>query len=214
MKFMVNQLEKIETNFLIKTMNKNKFSFFKAPIKNVQPDRSINIEQVYNLIKGDTYKEITNEYRRLLKNNDANAKEFKSSKFDYVTFGGEFSKRSDKNLIKRSNLMVLDIDKQQNVEAIKQQLINDDALNPLLVFISPSGKGLKVAVLMDKEIADKNKAVWNAVNNYLKKHYNSIIQPDSSDNYIDPSGTDISRACFICHDENIFFNTKNNTNDN
>jgi transcriptional regulator of heat shock response len=195
-------------------MEKQKFSFFKAPISNTAPSGSITIEQVYNLIKGDTYKEITNEYRELLEKKDAHASEYKCTKFDYVTFGGEFSKRSDKDLIARSGYMVLDIDKQQNIEAIRQQLINDDKLSPILVFVSPSGNGIKAVVQMDNEISDKSlKDIWNAINNYLKIHYSNIIQPDGKGNYIDPSGTDISRACFLCHDENIFFNNKSIQND-
>lgn len=136
------------------------------------------------------------------------------SQFDYVTFCGTFSKRNDASLITPSGYMVLDIDKQKDVNAIKKELLNDKELEPQLIFTSPSGNGLKVVVDIDVGFINNSTTskkllnVWQAINNYLGCYYNQLIQRDTKGNYIDPSGSDISRACFVCHDTECFINNK------
>ena len=138
-------------------------------------------------------------------------KRFKSSSFDYITSNGTFENRSDEELIELSGLMILDIDHQANVESIKERFANDLVLNPVFMFISPNGDGLKVLLPIDKTIINTGQekamsSVWNAVNEYLKQNYSDIITPDAKGNFADDSGVDLSRACFLSHDPDAYFN--------
>ncbi len=200
------------------TILKGEFSFYNAPITNASPARSITLKDLYSLIVGHRYKGVTEKYRQLLAANQEG--ELKKIYFDYVTFCGTFSSRKNDALIAPSGYIVLDIDKQSNVNAIKERLIADKELDPQLIFISPGGEGLKAVVEYDvEEILSPNNGdglsrLWPAINTYLAANYNDLIRPDARGNYIDPSGKDLSRACFICYDENCFINSKilNNVN--
>ena len=56
------------------------FSFYKKPIKNIIPSKILNLVDAYLLIKGSTYRDVTDKYRRLF--NTIEGKEFKREKFD------------------------------------------------------------------------------------------------------------------------------------
>jgi hypothetical protein len=200
-------------------MNKNtlpQFSFYKAPISNNTPSGIVTLPDLYEAITGEHYAPVTERYRAIEDPREAN--DFKTAKFDYVTFCGVFSKRKDDAIETYSGYIVLDIDKQPNVLPIKERLISDTILDPQLIFISPGSKGLKVVVEYDfagvhhaKESDLKD--IWQVANEYLRQQYSDIIKPDSNGNLIDPSGKDLSRACFICHDPKCFINPKNLKND-
>jgi hypothetical protein len=190
-------------------INDIQFTYFKKPIKNIKPDKDINCSELFALItKDESTKSTTFKYREL---DPDQKKTFKPSSFDYITPNGTFGSRNDKALIEPSGLMILDIDHQANVEGIKQRFANDLVLNPVLMFISPNGDGLKILLPIDKALikTGQKKAmspVWNAVNEYLKQNYSDIITPDEKGNFVDGSGVDVSRACFICHDPDAYFN--------
>jgi hypothetical protein len=189
--------------------NDIQFTYFKKPIKNIKPDKDINCSELFALITQDeSIKSTTLKLREL---DPDQRKTFKPSSFDYITPNGTFGSRNDKALIEPSGLMILDIDHQANVEGIKQRFANDLVLNPVLMFTSPNGDGLKILLPIDKALIKQGQKkamspVWNAVNEYLKQNYSDIITPDEKGNFIDGSGVDVSRACFICHDPDAYFN--------
>jgi hypothetical protein len=189
--------------------NDIQFTYFKKPIKNIKPDKDINCSELFALITQDeSIKSTTLKLREL---DPDQRKTFKPSSFDYITPNGTFGSRNDKALIEPSGLMILDIDHQANIEGIKQRFANDLVLNPVLMFTSPNGDGLKILLPIDKALikTGQKKAmspVWNAVNEYLKQNYSDIITPDEKGNFVDGSGVDVSRACFICHDPDAYFN--------
>jgi hypothetical protein len=190
-------------------INDIQFTYFKKPIKNIKPDKNINCSELFDLITQD--KSIKSATLKLRELDPDQRKIFKPSSFDYITPNGTFESRNDKALIEPSGLMILDIDHQANVEGIKQRFANDLVLNPVLMFTSPNGDGLKILLPIDKALiqSGQKKAmspVWNAVNEYLKQNYSDIITPDEKGNFIDGSGVDVSRACFICHDPDAYFN--------
>ena len=171
------------------------FSFFLAPISNTIPKGTISLLDIYNLIRTE-YKNNTDLLRFIAE--PAQARTFKARHFDYVTFSGVFKKRSDKELIKHSGLLCLDFDHLDNLDFTKKLLVNDPYFETELLFTSPSGKGLKWIIPMDTENV-KHSDYFRAVANYLKGTYR--IEAD-------PSGKDISRACFLCHDPNAFIHPK------
>jgi len=180
-------------------MNNPNISFFRKPITNTYPYRNISLEQVYKLIKSDRYKEQTKILRDILL--PKSARKYKAERFDYVTFSGTFAKRADKDLIQHSNLLCLDFDHLKNLKDLKQSLLTDDYFETQLLFTSPSGDGIKWIIEIDIQ-KETHQNWFQAISNYLKSTYQVI--PDTS-------GKDISRACFLPHDADVFINPKHQT---
>ncbi|MDE5418490.1 DUF3987 domain-containing protein [Labilibaculum sp. DW002] len=174
--------------------DKLNISFFKCPISNTIPSQTLSISDIYNLIKGDVYRDVTNNLRSI--NDNVVASEFKAGNFDYVCFSGVFSQRSNKSLIQHSELLVIDFDHFKDVQSIKELLIDDIYLETELLFISPSGDGLKWVVKIDLSRANHHE-YFIGIQNYLKSTYGLNI---------DGSGKDVARACFLPHDDQVFMN--------
>jgi VirE N-terminal domain. len=173
-----------------------KFSFFKRPITNTKPDKELNVFEVYKLINSDLYKLNTLNIRQL--QDKAKSRVFKAQNFDYVTFSGTFSKRTDNDLIKHSGLITIDFDHVHDLEQLRQALLKDEYFDTELLFVSPSGDGLKWIIQIDLS-QGSHQLLFSAIAAYIKKTYNLEV---------DKSGKDISRACFLPYDNNIFINPK------
>ena len=186
----------METNNNLIKKSLQKFSYFKAPIKNTTPLDSVSLFDMYTFIRDVTFAYKTEELRAIKDKKEA--KQFKASHFDYVTFSGTFSKREDKSLIKHSGLLTIDLDELSNVEEVKQFLLNDEYFETELLFTSPSGDGLKWIVSIDLMKAT-HLEYFNGIANYLLKTYQLKV---------DASGKDVSRACFVPHDRNCYINPK------
>jgi hypothetical protein len=191
-----------ENNNLVQEVQETKkthipsFSYFRAPISNVNPLKEISLLKTYNLIKGNDLEKVTSTLRRIADKTEA--RKFKASNFDYVTFSGLFSKRNDNSLKRHSNLITIDLDHLENLNQTKEILLNDESLETELLFTSPSGDGLKWIVKIDLTTVT-HQDYFKAISNYLSKTYNLMI---------DQSGKDISRACFLAHDPNAYLNSK------
>lgn len=170
------------------------FSFYRKPVVNVTPERAIDLNEVYELITGSDYKEVTEMYRSL---SGDEAKEFKGKSFDYVTFSGTFVKRNSNDLIQHSGLMVFDFDDlNEDMRFLKQSLLFDPYIQTQLLFDSPGGKGFKWVIEVDlSELTHLQ--YFNAVAKYLESEYGIEV---------DQSGKDVGRACFLCHDSNAYIN--------
>ncbi len=172
-----------------------KFSYFKAPVKNTIPAKEVNILDVYHMIKSQ-FKKQTERLRAISDRKDA--RQFKAANFDYVTFSGVFNKRSDKELIRHSGLVAIDFDHVAKLPELIDSLLNDEYFETELLFTSPSGDGLKWIVSIDiTEHAHKD---WfTSIKNYIREAH----QLD-----VDSAGKDVSRACFLPHDANIYLHPK------
>lgn len=171
-------------------------SFFKAPVRNVFPSETLRLHQVFELITSDKYKKITEELRAIT--NIKEARKFKANRFDYVTLSGTFEKRSDKNLLKHSNLLTIDFDHLENLQELRTQLLNDEYFETEMLFISPSGDGLKWIIRINiSEVSHSE--YFTAVANYIKHNYNIEV---------DQSGKDVSRACFLPYDPTAFLHKR------
>jgi len=169
------------------------FSFFRAPITNTKPHSEATLRKVYNAIKGDYYQERTQKLQAI--SDVAQARQFKATNFDYCTFSGVFTTRNDKALVKHSGLLCLDFDHLQNVELLRNQLLQDEYFDTQLLFVSPSGNGLKWIISIDT--ATPHGEYFAAVANYILQTYGIAV---------DKSGRDISRACFLPHDPRAYIN--------
>lgn len=171
-----------------------KFTFFKAPISNVKPYKDINVLDVYKVIKGEWYEKRTAELRGIA--DKLNARVFKAKNFDYVCFAATFSKRGDAFLKQASGYMVLDFDHLPLVEEIKLALLADPFFDTELLFCSPSGHGLKWVVCIDPDQCS-HEEWFKSIEFYLKTTYGLIA---------DKSGKDVSRACFMPYDPEVYIN--------
>jgi len=172
---------------------KHNFSLYKAPIKNVNPFKTITLDEVYSLIISDKYTPVTTDLRSKIEKSQQG--EIKASELDYVTFSGTFSKRNSKGLIIHSNLFCIDLDDVQNILEVKEKII--ELLKPSLLFISPSGNGLKIVYKIKVSEKIKHLDYYSAFEQFFKQELDVVI---------DNKCKDIPRACFLCSDKEAYFN--------
>lgn len=173
-----------------------RFSFFYAPISNTQPGAEVTLYDIFRAIKGKRFEYITRELRLI--HEHEKARQYKARYFDYVCFSGTFGKRSDKHLLKHSDLITFDFDHVEDLPGLKTGLLNDNYFETQLMFISPSGDGLKWIVSID--LAKRSHLDWfNAIAYYIRMKYNLEV---------DKSGKDVSRACFLPWDPEVYINPK------
>ena len=170
------------------------FSFFKAPIRNIRQFKDLTIMDAYDLIRSNNYRQNTKKLRELLTPEEA--RRYKAGSFDYVTFSGTFNSRKDEALKKHSGLMAIDFDHVGDIDQLKKTLLDDPCLETELMFVSPSGDGLKWIVSVNTEKAS-HLEYFMAIEKYLDEKY---------DLKIDKSGKDVSRACFLPCDPQAYIN--------
>lgn len=172
-----------------------KFSYFKAPVSNTIPAKEVNILDVYHIIKYE-FQEQTEKLRAIAEKKDA--RKFKATHFDYVTFSGVFTKRSDAALVKHSGFLAIDFDHVEDLNGLTAQLLADEYFETEILFTSPSGDGLKWIISID--ITEHSHRDWfTSIKHYIKETYHLEI---------DSAGKDVSRACFLPHDINIHLHPK------
>ena len=170
------------------------FSFFRAPISNTFPHKSITLLDTYHYLIGHFARQRTLTLRGIT--DIQQARRFKANNFDYCCFSGVFSKRSDNALIRHSGLMCIDFDHLPDTGDLFRRLLLDDYFDTQLLFRSPSGDGLKWIIPID--LAEYTHGdYFYAVASYIFQRYG--VQ-------IDKSGRDVSRACFLPYDPDTYNN--------
>lgn len=173
-----------------------RFSFFRVPVTNTRPLKSINIADAYAYITGHYAETRTRQLRSMT--DKAEARLYKAANFDYATFCGQFRTRNDKDILQPSGLICLDFDHLHDVEGLFQALLEDEYFETELLFRSPSGHGLKwIIPIAENTLTHAD--YFRSVANYIKQTYRVEI---------DKSGKDLSRACFLCHDPQAHINPK------
>ena len=173
-----------------------RFSFYKAPITNIHPYKSITLTGAYAYITGHYAADQTQKLRTIQDDKQANM--YKAAHFDYVTFCGQFKTRSDKTVLEVSNLICLDFDHLADVEGLFQELLQDEYFETELLFRSPRGHGLKwVIPIAENRLSHAD--YFRRLANYVKQTYGIEV---------DKSGKDLSRACFLPHDPRAYLNPK------
>ena len=168
------------------------FSYFQGGIKAKIPTCEIGPAELYrNIISGENRAKI-----EALRNTPADSTERIDAKqrLDYVTPAGIFTRRANEGLVTISGLIVLDFDHLSDVAAARAALLADVLIRPelVLLFVSPSGDGLKALLLTDPTVS--HLANFRAYADYLRASYATLgLIPDES-------GKDVARACFVSHD--------------
>ena len=198
--------KQLKTSMTMKETTFPKFSFFNGPITNTRPNSSGTIADVYRGLTSNYYKEKTAQLRNTI---DPAERRKAKKNLDYVTFSGTFRQsRAKENLIQHSGYICIDLDhiEPPQIEVIKATLLKDKMLETQLLFISPSGNGLKWVVEVDLNICPDHETNYNGISYYLKNTYPDLLTIDIKT--IDQNCKDVSRACFLCHDPEAYINPK------
>jgi P4 family phage/plasmid primase-like protien len=178
-----------------------KFSIYDKPIKNIYPNRELELSEFIELIKSEKYKSICKEARSIkLTGDEKKLREFKAKEFDYITMSGTFSKREAISLKELSGYYAADLDNIKNFEEVKAAIKKDPFVHVL--FTSPSG-GLKAIIKIPKELDNFEKYVVSFYE-YLDKNYEIKGK-------IDSKTKDVCRACFLSYDPELFYNPNSAT---
>ena len=176
--------------------NKPIFSFFKAPITNTTPFKSIALIDVFKYITGGYSRTDTTILRNIT--DKTQNRKYKAENFPYATFSGIFETRRESSLIKHSGLIAIDFDHLDAIEETKLQLLKDPYFETELLFISPNGNGLKWIITIDIQKLS-HVEYFQAIFNYIKETYTIEI---------DKACKDVSRATFLSYDPSAFIHPK------
>jgi Protein of unknown function (DUF3987)/BT4734-like, N-terminal domain/Primase C terminal 1 (PriCT-1) len=171
-----------------------KFSIYHNGITNIYPNDEWDLKTLAESIRTDTILRQNTEQLRSIGDEKERA-EFKKS-FVYVTFSGTFRKRTNEELLCPSGYICMDLDHigdAVRLRVIQGQIIK--SLTPAMMFISPSGDGLKIIFQID--LSQGTHAEYFSS---LAYYFKTKIKFD-----VDPTGKDVARACFICHDPKAYF---------
>lgn len=173
-------------------MKDNLFSYYTNGITETKPkDNNMTIDRLAKGIKTQ-FKTSTESLRLHLQQGDKEQADKIKRGLDYVTFSGIFSKRGAKNIVTYSELLAIDLDDLPDVVEAKKTILEQTDIDIAMMFVSPSGNGLKVVVPSTTEA--EHLQVFRMYQRYFKS-----IGFD-----VDESGKDIGRACFVCHDPDVY----------
>ena len=178
------------------------------------------VDEVLKTIRSIRFK-VPTEHLRSLTDAEA-AKVYKAGKQDEkghlvepghfygVTWSGAFEGgKKAGDLQTHSRLLCMDIDglTAQQVAALFDKLRADEHTHVL--FVSPSGNGLKWIARIDIQHPDQHKAFFRQLSDYLHECYGLTRKQDvakGDKSQIDPSGSDVSRLCFLPYAPNAYHN--------
>ncbi len=152
------------------------------------PTAEITIKEALDIVSSDKYKSVIEEIRKV---GDGDERGKLKKKLDYFMFGGTFTKRGNKNLKEGSSIALFDLDHVE--DSIKDELSKDEYVH--FIFRSPSGDGFKVGVKIPVVKDDAEyKTYWKGISKHFSLKEN------------DEATKDISRACFVSWDNDIYYN--------
>lgn len=152
----------------------------------------MSVLDVYERIKNG-YPDLINKIKKI-RSSDNKSGDVKNSLLA-IMFNGTFSERTDNGLVEHSGLCVLDFDSYKDEKTMNEDKERFKKLPfVFMVFISPSGKGLKVVVKIPPSNKDEHKRRFNA----LEKAFDN--------EHFDASSKNVSRVCFESYDPEAFMN--------
>ena len=158
-----------------------------------------NFENILLAIKEGKFKSEITEIRNSLKENNKNKSDRLKNSLSGFTVSAIFDeKRRKERVIKYYGVMVLDIDNlkdEEEVERIKKEIEKIEYTK--MVFVSPSGLGLKIIVETNNTDVERHTEVYKKLVNYYENQLN--VEFDSQT-------CDVSRLCFFSCDETAYYN--------
>ena len=165
--------------------------------KNVTDSKGIiySLSSILKQIKEGVWKTQIEEIRNLFnKNENLKSSELKKNLPGFTTSGTFKESRSNKDIEVYSGLISLDYDKIDDVESLKQRII--EIPFTYSAFISPSGNGLKVIINAGGELKTHTDTF-----NQIRAYYDEKVGVES-----DRAVKDIPRLCFVSYDPNLYLN--------
>lgn len=173
-------------------------SFLRHPISNRYPAKTVSLFNVYQLVRGPYYQRETMDLRALTTEEEQRA--FKQQHLDFILPAGIFSYASDNSLVRASGLLCIDLDGIEDVDVLKHKLLDDKLFETLMMFRSPRGRGVKWFLEID--LSKCSYRQWfTGVRNYLMATYGLTAEQ------VDSTSINVSRACWLCHDPQIYLRT-------
>ena len=170
-----------------------KFSVFKDLLKTKDTPYLVDLTKIVNRIKQGKSIEIINRVRSA--NNKEEADQIKQQ-LPCILFAGEFAQRNGNGLVKASGLMCLDFDKYENdAVMLEHRAMLERNAHFVLIFTSPSGKGLKGVIRVSQNIT---KETFPKIFKSFKKEFDY--------DYWDGSSCNIDRVCYESYDPDIYVN--------
>lgn len=165
--------------------------------KDATPAKTTTIANTLATIQRGTYAQAIANLRAMRDVATSEAYSRAKGRLPAVTFGGTFQPtRGKAHLVTHSGIVHGDIDHLTAVRMVEQALSRDPSV--AYCFISPSGDGLKLGVRVAPVTTDEAyKHAWQVVSDSFKQRHGVTW---------DPSGTDISRLCFLSWDTDLFLN--------
>ena len=158
-----------------------------------------NFENILLAIKEGKFKSEITEIRNSLKENNKNKSNRLKNSLSGFTVSAIFDeKRRKERVIKYYGVMVLDIDNlkdEEEVERIKKEIEKIEYTK--MVFVSPSGLGLKIIVETNNTDVERHTEVYKELVNYYGNQLNVKF---------DSQTCDVSRLCFFSYDETAYYN--------
>lgn len=168
-------------------------SFFHS-LKNTSESVSAELLTIINAIRDGKWKVEIDAIRSAKTKTE---KDRLKKKLPGFTASGTFKSRKDRSLIKHSGFIVLDIDKIENLQDVRKDLVIDD--HTAALFTSCSGNGLAVVVPID---GVKHAESFEELEYYYKRKYSLEL---------DSSCRNVSRFRFVSYDPDTYVNEKAST---
>lgn len=161
----------------------SQFSFYTSPVDSINGHKNkvVNLEKLYPLITGSTYKAIIEQIRKVPGKAD---QDMIKMKLQYFTVSGIFAPgtRKAESIISHSGFLQIDIDAKNNpgkkCTEIKKLISEDPYL--LMIFLSPTGTGVKAIAKIPADVAS-HKESFTALETHFKAHYGLIIDKQCKD---------------------------------
>lgn len=159
------------------------------------PTKTVTLDQVIQWTREGKYADQVADVRKAQSKPE---KDFFKKQLPFVTWSGTFApQRLEQHQQTHSGYIVFDFDHNPDPQALKLQLQTDPYVT--ICFISPSGEGVKAVVA----IKDKTKHRETFAD--CAYYFNNVYRLTAKEEKVDVSGSDPSRACFISHDPEIYY---------
>jgi len=164
-----------------------KFSVFKDLLKSKDVPYLVDLDKIINRIKNGKSKDLVQQIRD-------GKKELKNT-LPCILFAGQFSERNGNSLVEHSGLMCVDFDKYESIDVMNNDMVQlQKNKHFILLFISPSGNGIKGVVRIPKATKETHPKYFKA------------FQETFDFDYWDKSCSNVDRVCFESYDPDIYVN--------
>lgn len=159
-----------------------------------------NTPVVFNRLVSDELKPATLRLRSMLGSaSDQEIADYKLLHLPSITAGGIFPRRNAASCQKTSGLMPIDVDDLHDTSearAIMKTLLSDPSLDFDLMYVSPSGNGLKGLLRIPQWLNGMDyRDQFEIVSMHIAMTHGVTL---------DPSGSDICRLAFLCWDPEAY----------